>query len=53
MNAKVLESSLLNEVREGLEAIVPMKAAFDKNYAKNLDGTYMLKPVPAMSLPSK
>ena len=26
MNAKVLEASLLNEVREGLEAIVPMKA---------------------------
>jgi len=41
MNAKVLEASLLNEVREGLEAIVPMKAAFDKNYAKNLDGTHV------------
>ncbi|TWR31000.1 inositol-3-phosphate synthase [Mucilaginibacter pallidiroseus] len=41
MNAKVLEASLLNEVREGLESIKPMKAAFDKNYAKNLDGTFV------------
>jgi len=41
MNAKVLEASLLNEVREGLENIIPMKAAFDKNYAKNLDGTHV------------
>jgi myo-inositol-1-phosphate synthase len=29
------------QLREGLEAIKPMKAAFDKNYAKNLDGTYV------------
>jgi myo-inositol-1-phosphate synthase len=41
MNAKVLESSLLNEVKDGLESIVPMKAAFDKNYAKNLEGTHV------------
>ena len=41
MNAKVLEASLLNEVKEGLENIIPMKAAFDKNYAKNLDGTHV------------
>jgi myo-inositol-1-phosphate synthase len=41
MNAKVLEESLLNQVKEGLQAIKPMKAAFDKNYAKNLDGTYV------------
>lgn len=33
MKAKDIEP-----VREELEAIVPMKAAFDKNYAKRLDG---------------
>ncbi|MES2061978.1 MAG: inositol-3-phosphate synthase [Bacteroidota bacterium] len=41
VNAKVLERDLLDSVREGLESIKPMKAAFDKNYAKNLDGTYI------------
>src|SRR5438067_3613302 len=40
-NAKVLESSLLDAVKPALEAIVPMKAAFDQNYAKNLTGTYV------------
>jgi myo-inositol-1-phosphate synthase len=41
MNAKVLEPSLLHAVKDGLEVIKPMKAAFDKNYAKNLDGTHV------------
>ena len=41
MHAKVLEASLLNSVREELESVVPMKAAFDKQYAKNLDGTHI------------
>ncbi|QEC78382.1 inositol-3-phosphate synthase [Mucilaginibacter ginsenosidivorax] len=40
-NAKVLESSLLDAVKPALEAIVPMKAAFDQNYAKNLRGTHV------------
>jgi myo-inositol-1-phosphate synthase len=40
-NAKVLEPALLNSVKAELEAIKPMKAAFDKNYAKNLTGTYV------------
>jgi len=40
-NAKVLEAGLLNSVKDELEAIVPMKAAFDKNYAKNLTGTHV------------
>src|ERR1700754_3664874 len=31
-NAKVLEPALLNSVKAELEAIKPMKAAFDKNY---------------------
>src|SRR3954470_16928973 len=41
INAGVLEESLLNKVRGPLEAIKPMKAAFDHNYAKNLTGTYV------------
>jgi myo-inositol-1-phosphate synthase len=40
-NAKVLEDSLLNAIRPELESIVPMKAAFDQNYAKNLTGTHV------------
>ncbi|WP_345955613.1 inositol-3-phosphate synthase [Mucilaginibacter sp. PAMB04168] len=41
VTAEVLEPGLLNSVKAELEAIVPMKAAFDKNYAKNLDGTHV------------
>ncbi|SEN53292.1 myo-inositol-1-phosphate synthase [Mucilaginibacter gossypiicola] len=40
-NAQVLEQGLLQAVKAELEAIKPMKAAFDKNYAKNLDGTHV------------
>ena len=36
--AEVLKRSDIDPVREELEQIVPMKAAFDKNYAKRLDG---------------
>src|ERR1700712_3060115 len=39
MKAKVLEAGLLNAVKDELEAVVPMKAAFDQNYAKNLTAT--------------
>ena len=39
MKAKVLEPGLLNAVKAELEVVVPMKAAFDKNYAKNLVAT--------------
>lgn len=38
MNAKVLEPALLQTIKPELEAIVPMKAVFDKSYVKNLDG---------------
>ncbi|CAM3646927.1 inositol-3-phosphate synthase [Mucilaginibacter galii] len=41
VNAAVLEKGLLESVKSELESIVPMKAAFDKNYAKNLDGTHV------------
>src|SRR5476651_866645 len=39
MKAKVLEPGLLNAVKAELEVVVPMKAAFDHNYAKNLIAT--------------
>src|ERR1700748_13957 len=39
--AGVLEEKLLAKIKPELEAIVPMKAAFDKNYAKNLVGTHV------------
>ncbi|WP_341906842.1 inositol-3-phosphate synthase [Fluviicola taffensis] len=38
-NAKVLEQSQLDRIRPQLEAIKPMKAVFDQDYVKNLDGT--------------
>ena len=38
MYAEVLKEKDINPVREELEQIVPMKAAFDKNYVKRLDG---------------
>lgn len=39
--AKVLDAELLNAIKPELEALVPMKAAFDKRYVKNLDGTHV------------
>ncbi len=39
MNARVLDANLLRDVRKELEAIKPMKAAFDKRYVKNLVAT--------------
>src|SRR5450755_3388817 len=34
--AKVLEPGLLNSIKPQLEALVPMKAVFNKEYVKNL-----------------
>lgn len=39
INAEVLREKDINPVKEELEKIVAMPAAFDKNYAKRLDGT--------------
>ena len=36
--AEVLQEKDIEPVKDELEKIVPMKAAFDKNYAKRLDG---------------
>ncbi|CAN5711715.1 inositol-3-phosphate synthase [soil metagenome] len=41
MNAKVLEPALLNSIKDELQALKPMKAVFDRDYVKNLDGTYI------------
>ncbi|QIL38012.1 inositol-3-phosphate synthase [Pedobacter sp. HDW13] len=41
MNARVLDANLLRDVKEELQAIKPMRAAFDRNYVKNLDGKYV------------
>ncbi len=41
MNAKVLEPALLQSIKPELEAIVPMKAVFDREYVKNLDGKHI------------
>ena len=38
--AEVLKREDIEPVRDELEKIVPMKAAFDKNYAKRLDGDH-------------
>jgi len=39
VHAQVLERTLLDKVREPLEAIRPMKAVFDQNYVRRLHGT--------------
>lgn len=38
-NSKVLDSSLIELLRDELEQIKPMTAVFDKAYVRNLDGT--------------
>jgi myo-inositol-1-phosphate synthase len=37
-NARVLEPELLRKVKPSLQKIKPMKAVFDKNYVKRIDG---------------
>jgi len=39
INCEVLKEKDINPVKDELEKIVPMKAAFDHNYAKRLEGT--------------
>jgi myo-inositol-1-phosphate synthase len=41
VKAGVLDPHLLKAIQPELEALVPMKAAFDKNYVKNLDGVHI------------
>ncbi len=39
--ARVLDERLLEKVKPGLEKISPMKAVFDKNYVRKLDGSHV------------
>ena len=41
LKAGVLDYRTLQPVRAEMEAMVPMKAAFDPHYVKNLDGTHV------------
>ncbi|GAB4370410.1 MAG: inositol-3-phosphate synthase [Calditrichia bacterium] len=41
LKAGVLEKNLLDEVKEELQAIQPMRGVFSKEYVKKLDGTYI------------
>ncbi|MDA1119310.1 MAG: inositol-3-phosphate synthase [Bacteroidetes bacterium] len=41
MNAQVLDKDLLNEIKDELQEIKPMKAVFDKHYVKKLDGSHV------------
>lgn len=40
-HAKVLEKELLENVKEELSKIVPMKAVFDKNFIKRIEGSHI------------
>ncbi|HEY4840036.1 MAG TPA: inositol-3-phosphate synthase [Candidatus Acidoferrales bacterium] len=42
-NAGVLSPEHLEKVKKFLSGIKPMKAAFDRNYCRNLDGTHVKK----------
>lgn len=50
VHAGVLEKTLLDQLKPELEAIKPMKAVFDKNYVKKLDGTYIKQANTKMEL---
>jgi len=41
INAGVLENDLVNQVKPFLQDITPMKAVFDNNYVKKLNGTWV------------
>lgn len=50
IHAKVLEESLLKKIKPQLESIKPMKAVFDNNYVKRLDGKHIKKGATKMDL---
>ncbi|HLV02441.1 MAG TPA: inositol-3-phosphate synthase, partial [Acidobacteriota bacterium] len=43
LSAGVLEEQMLNQLKDELKAITPMKAVFDSRYVRRLDGTYCKK----------
>ena len=50
LNAGVLSKDLLNEIKDELVAIKPMKAVFDPAYVKKLNGTWVKKGASKMDL---
>lgn len=50
VEAKVLDKDLLKKIRPELKAIKPMKAVFDKQYVKKLDGKHVKKGKTKMDL---
>jgi len=49
-HAKVLDRYLLEEIKDELEQIKPMKAVFDKKYVKRLDGRHVKEAASKMEL---
>ena len=41
INAGVIDTKLLDQVKDELSSIKPMKAVFDKHFVKKLEGTYV------------
>lgn len=50
VNAGVLKRELLDQVKEELESVKPMKAVFSKDYVKKLDGTWVKQGANKMEL---
>ena len=50
VHAEVLDKRLLDQIKKDLQAIKPMKAVFDKDYVKRLDGTHIKKAKTKMDL---
>ena len=50
LNAEVLEKTLLDDIKEEMSAIKPMKAVFDKNFIQFLDGENVKKAANKMDL---
>lgn len=49
-HANVLDDKLLDPIKDELSAIKPMKAVFDKNYVKRLEGSHVKKGSTKMEL---
>ncbi len=50
VNANVLDSKLLDQLKDELSAIKPMSAVFDKHYVKKLDGKHVKTAATKMEL---
>ncbi len=50
LHAGVLERDLINQIKEELQAVKPMKAVFDQHYVKRLNGTHIKQGANKMEL---